>query len=570
MSRAIAWSTSDSSVATVSSKGVVTALKPGTVTITATLTAVNGHNLLVPVTATITLTADGSSVSASTTQNEVSGTVTSLQTGVPYVITEYTSGWALTGQTIASGDAGYKGLNSITGLKLEAVSDLSNAPVWYYDGKYLHFGSPSGQCLVLNSAGQVVLGSSSEAKIFDTITKYSSTSTFNISPSASTKSYLNQLGGKSYNVVSVWSSSSTSRWYFTQYQPQRTVSISLAAGSVALEAGNAQTLTPAITVDGKSVSNYTLSWSSSNTSVATVANGKITAIGKGEAVITVKLTAADGRALDQALSLQIKVTVTQDTGYTASATQDAKLIKVTSLQQGVPYVITEKNTGVALGGNMMTPTSSGYKGLNSISGLGLVSNVTADNAPVWYYDGTHLLYGTSKGSNNYLVVNSNDQVALGSASEAKIFNKISLYSSSNKTFTMYASAKSSGSTNYYLNQYGGGGYNVSYLWHSASTSQWHFSQLVAKKDVELNVTPSLTQLAKGKNASLSANVTVNGVNVSDYTLTWSSSNTSVATVSGGTVKAVGTGTTVITVTLTAAEGDTFAKPVTLTIPLTVA
>ena len=567
---AIAWSSSDNSVATVSSKGIVTALKPGTVTITGTLTSVNGHNLLVPVTATITLTADGSSVSASATQSEISATATTLKTGVPYVITEYTSGWALTGQMISSGEAGYKGLNGISGLKLEGYSDLSNAPVWYYDGKYLHFGSPSGSCLVLNSAGQVTLGSSSEAKVFDTVVRYSSTSTFNIYPSTSTKSYLNQLGGKGYNVVSVWSGSSTSRWYFTEYQPQRTVSISLAAGSVALEAGNAQTLAPTVTVDGKSVSSYTLTWSSSNTSVATVSNGKITAKAKGEAVITAKLTAADGRALEEALSLQIKVTVTQDTGYTAEATQNAKLIKVTSLQQGVPYVITEKNTGVALSGEMMYTTSNGYKGLSNTQGLKLVSNVTADNAPVWYYDGTHLLYGTSKGSNNYLVFNSSNQVALGSVSEKNIFDNISLYSSSAKTFLLYPSGKVSGSTKYYLNQYGGGSYNVAYLWNSASTSQWYFSQLVEQKEVQLNVTPSLTQLSKGSTSNLMAGVNVNGVDVSDYTLAWSSSNTSVATVSNGTVKAVGTGTAVITVTLTAAEGDTFETPVTITIPLTVA
>ena len=566
----IAWSTSDSSVATVSSKGVVTALKPGKVTITATLTSVDGHNLLVPVTASVTFTADGSAVSASATQAEVSSVATSLKTGVPYVLTEYTSGWALTGQTIRSGDTGYKGLNGIQGLKLEAFSDLSKAPVWYYDGKYLHFGSPSGQCLVINSAGQVALGSTSEAKIFDTFVRYSNTDTFNIYPSASTKSYLNQLGGKSYNVVSTWSGASTSRWYFTEYRPQRTVGMSLESGSVALEAGIAQTLAPTITVDGKTVTSYTLGWSSSNTSVATVSGGKITGVKAGNAVITAKLTDVDGRNLDAALTIQINVTVTQDLGYTAEATQPAKLVKVTELKQGVPYVITEKNTGVALSGNMLYTSSTGYKGLNGTQGLGLVSNVTADNAPVWYYDGTHLLYGTSKGSNNYLVVNSSNQVALGSVNEANIFNKVYLYSSSDKTFALYPTGKTSGSTKYYLNQLGGGNYNVASVWSGVSTSQWHFSQLISKKDVSLHITPSLTQLSKGKTADLTATVTVNGTQTSNYTLTWTSSNTSVATVTNGTVTAVGTGTVILTATLTAADGETLTNPVTITIPLTVA
>jgi hypothetical protein len=221
-------------------------------------------------------------------------------------------------------------------------------------------------------------------------------------------------------------------------------------------------------------------------------------------------------------------------------------------------------------GNMLYKSSTGYKGLNSIEGLELVSNVTADNAPVWYYDGTHLLYGTPKGSNNYLVFNSSNQVALGSINEAKIFDKVALYSSSAKTFTLYPSGKSSGSTNYYLNQYGGGNYNVAHLWSYTSTSQWHFSQLTEQKTVSLNVTPGLSQLAKGKTANLTAAVTVNGAAVSNYTLTWSTSNAAVATVSNGTVTAVGSGTVVLTAKLTAAEGDTFATPVTVTIPLTVA
>ena len=572
----VAWSSGNSSVATVSSKGVVTALKSGKVTITATLTAVDGHALVTPITSTVTLTTDSTSVSASAVQNAVMTTVESLKTGVPYVITEQVSGAALTGTMLYTTDAGYKGLNGTQGLKIEDCTDLNNAPVWYYDGSHLLYGTSKGtnNYLVFNSSNQVALGSVSEKNIFDTVvSRSSSASAFNIYPSGktsgSTKYYLNQYGGTGYNVAYLWHSSSSSCWNFHEYQPQRTVSLSFASATATLDAGKTLTLAPTVTVDGKNVSNYTLSWTTSKSSVVTVKNGTLTGVGGGKAVITAKLTAADGRALDEALTVKINVEVMVDLGYTAEATQAAKLVKVTSLQKNTPYVITEKITGVVLSGEMLYTTSSGYNGLNNAQGLKLVSGVTADNAPVWYYDGTHLLYGTSKGTNNYLVFNSSNQVALGSSSEAKIFDSVSLYSSSNKTFLIYPSAKTSGSTKYYLNQYGGGTYNVASLWHGASTSQWYFSQLIAEKTVSLNVTPSLTQLAKGKTAALTAAVTVNGTQVSDYTLTWSSSNTSVATVSNGTVTAVASGTVVLTATLTAAEGDTFAEPVTVSIPVTV-
>jgi len=52
----VEWSVDDSSVANVSSDGLVTALTPGTVNVTATLTAVNGYELLLPTTDVFTLT----------------------------------------------------------------------------------------------------------------------------------------------------------------------------------------------------------------------------------------------------------------------------------------------------------------------------------------------------------------------------------------------------------------------------------------------------------------------------------------------------------------------------------
>lgn len=64
--------------------------------------------------------------------------------------------------------------------------------------------------------------------------------------------------------------------------------ISLNKSSVSLFKGDSTTLTvnysPSNTTDNKSVT-----WSSSNTSVANVSNGKVTAVGKGEATITAKV-----------------------------------------------------------------------------------------------------------------------------------------------------------------------------------------------------------------------------------------------------------------------------------------
>ena len=575
-SHTINWTSSDSAVATVSGSGTVTGLKAGTVTLTATLTAVGGRELVAPISVEISVTVEENTGAVSAIQAGELVLTGTLQTGVPYVITERVSGDALTGEMAYTTDSDYKGLSGIMGLKTADTIDLSNAPVWYYDGTYLRYGSASGtnNYLISNASNQVVLGSLTEGNPFDKVTVYStSDKTFNLYPSGrtsgSTNYYLNQLGGSNYNVAGFYASAYYSRWQFSQLLPQRSLTLSIAPGAVTMYVGDTAALTSVVAVDGSPVSSYSLTWSSSDESVATVSGGIITGKSSGEAVITATLTSADGRALDEALSMEITLQVEIDPGYTATAVQESKLVKVASLEIGVPYVLTERVSGAALTGDMIYTTDSDYKGLSGTQGLKTINGVDLDNAPVWYYDGTYLLYGSPYGSNNYLVYNSSNQVALGTISEANIFDKITVYSTSDKTFNLYPSGKSTSSKNYYLNQLGGANYNAAGLYSSAYYSRWQFSEPVAEKAVSLNVTPGLSELAAGKTAALTTAVTVNGVAVSDCQLTWETSNGSVATVTDGVVTAVSAGSVTITVTLTGAQGDIFSNPVTIEIPLTI-
>ena len=78
-------------------------------------------------------------------------------------------------------------------------------------------------------------------------------------------------------------------------------SVSLSPSTLTLEAGKSGALTAAITPDN--ATNKSVTWESSNAAVATVENGVVTAVGAGEAIITV--TTADGGKTDAC-----KVTVT--------------------------------------------------------------------------------------------------------------------------------------------------------------------------------------------------------------------------------------------------------------------
>lgn len=569
----VIWTSSNTAVATVSN-GTVTGLQPGQVTITATLTHVDGHALEEPICVETPLTVEKNSVTVSGTVVATLEKVSSLKTGIPYVITEAFSGATLTGNMLYKTSVGYVGLNGVQGLMTVDAVDLNNAPVWYYDGTHLLYGSPTGSnnYLVYNSAGQVALGAKTEVNVYDKVVAYSTAQkTFNIYASnKGTSSYINQLGGSKYNVVGLYSSAYYSRWQFSQLHSAAEVTMTVTPGKAAVTSGDTLPITSVVKMDGKTTTDYVVEWSSSDASVALVnSSGIITANGSGEAVITGKLTEVNGRALETAVAVTITLQVTAGDGYTVTSVQEGQLIKVNKLSKGVPYVLTEKFSGNALSGDMIYTTDADYRGLSGTQGLKLVNNFDVNNPPVWYFDGSHLLYGSSTGSNNYLVYNSSNQVALGSVNERNIFDSIGLYDASAKTFVLFPSGKSSGGTHYYLNQYGGVSYNAASLWHYASSSQWFFNQWIPERTISMQIIPSLTRMTVGQTAKLDTSVTVNGVQASSCQLTWQTSDASVVSVNNGTVTAIGSGTATVTVTLTGADGNTFSEPVTMTISMLV-
>jgi uncharacterized protein (TIGR02145 family) len=73
-------------------------------------------------------------------------------------------------------------------------------------------------------------------------------------------------------------------------EPGKVTGVTLNVNAMTLQVGNQQTLTA--TVSPSNASNKSVTWTSSNTSVATVSNGTVAAFAKGTATITV--TTADG------------------------------------------------------------------------------------------------------------------------------------------------------------------------------------------------------------------------------------------------------------------------------------
>ena len=317
-------------------------------------------------------------------------------------------------------------------------------------------------------------------------------------------------------------------------------SISLDKTSLTMTEGETQSLTATVTPDN--ATDKSLSWSSSNNSVATISSdGQVTAVSAGSATITVK---------------------TNDGGKTATCTVTVKA-KVISV------------TGVSLNTTSLTMTEGDTQTLTATVSP---SNAT-DKSVTWSSSNTSVATVSSSGvvtakspGTATITVRTNDGGKTATCTvtvKAKVIpvTGISLNTSSmtmkvgetkalsatvapsnatDKTVTWISSNTSVATvdSNGKVNAKSAGSATISAT-AGSFTANCSVTVVVPVVSVSLNKT-ELT-LEKGKNATLTA--TINPSNATDKTVTWKSSNTAIATVDqNGKVTAVEVGSAVITVT----------------------
>ena len=149
-------------------------------------------------------------------------------------------------------------------------------------------------------------------------------------------------------------------------EPVELEGITLNKSSLNMETGNTETLT--VTYTPADATNKTVSWSTSNSSVATVTNGVVTAVSAGTAVVTAT------SAVDSGITASCTVTVT--------AAQTVDYILTDTLEAGQEYLIANGNSGsVFLVSNDTTGTgsSAGLVGVsaNVVNGKISITNAVA-------------------------------------------------------------------------------------------------------------------------------------------------------------------------------------------------
>ena len=301
--KSLAWTSSDNTIATVSN-GTVKGLKAGTATITATTT--DGTNLKATCSVTVK-----SKYATSITLNETSKSLTlgsTLQleaTVLPNDLENKTVTWKTSDATIASVSNGLvtaKNIGTATitatttdGTNLSATCKITVTPV-YVTSITLNKTSASlqmGESISLttsiypqNATNKDVVWSSSDDNV----------ATVN-------KGYVTaKKPGRATITVETTDGSNLKATCTVTVNAKLASSISLNKTAAELTTGESLTLVATVKPDDATYKD--VEWSSSNSSVASISKGKVTALAPGNAVITAKTM--DGSNLSATCTVKVK------------------------------------------------------------------------------------------------------------------------------------------------------------------------------------------------------------------------------------------------------------------------
>ena len=567
----LTWTSGNSAVATVSADGIVTPVKPGQTVITAILTTLNGNEVSgisveLPITV-VGYSKTDSTVSAQTQLLHQQGEQEEPVAGQTYLISFYSGGWYLTGTILHKGDEGYNGRKDKEGMMVAQTPTIPN-DIWYYDGEHLYSGTEynADKCLVYENE-MVTLGPVTENNQAFIVDK----STYSYWPYISVDAgRLNHYGGNPYNVAGLYNGNNF--MCFHKVIPDQKVAMNVTPAKSVLYAGESVSLTAEALLNDSVTDEYTILWTSSDLCVAKVdSKGVVTAVDGGEAIITASLVSINGNPLSEALSVEVPIQIVKEqqtaTGASAQLMLDRSLQRVTSLESGKAYMIssTLSNNWVWSDRFAVSPKGSAYSGI-VMEHFDLNGGLTP-----WYYleqevDGVvyqYLRYGNLEDENNYLVCNNRD-AQLGTA-DGILFDTVE-WKADKGSFQIYYSP-----TTRYLNQLGGKNYDVvipTSNYTSDAASHWYFNTILPGGALELKL-DNLESAHVGQPKALSYALTLDGAEISDYQLVWTSANRDIATVNNGQITGVASGSTQITASVTEVNGKTLETPLTVTVSVSV-
>ena len=325
-------------------------------------------------------------------------------------------------------------------------------------------------------------------------------------------------------------------------QPESVTGVSLDKQSLELKVGESATLTAQIQPAGAQAA---LSWSSSDTKVASVSNGKVTAGAEGSATITASAGGKSASCQVTVKAVQTTVEVTsvkldqneltlkegETTRLVATVKPDNATDKTITWATSNAAIVSVDKEGNVKGVSVGTATVAASHGnlsdackITVVANTVSVTSITLDKTSLALTEQeTFQLTATVKPDN------ATDKTVTWSTSNAAIATV-----SNNGLVTAVAEGSAT-------------------ITAKAGDKTATCTVTVAKKVIDVSsITLSNTSIALTEQETFQLSATVNPSNATDKTVTWSSSNTAVATVSNnGLVTAVKEGSA----TITAKAGD---------------
>lgn len=271
--------------------------------------------------------------------------------------------------------------------------------------------------------------------------------------------------------------------------------------------------------------NGSFNWSSSNSSVVSVKNGSVTAVGKGSAIITVT---SDGKSATCSVTVQ-DYSISLSESYLSLFVGDSSTLSVLGAPSGANISWSSSKTGVAtVSGGRVTAVATGSATITAqftnngrTYSAACQVNVSSTGIKLSQYSITDFYVG--------------DSVSL-TASTSPGGQRVSWSSSNSSVATVSSSGKVT------AEGVGSATITASFAYGGQTYSE---SCSVRVYNVSISVSNSSITLMVGDSEYLSASTYPGGKSIS-----WSSSDTSVATVdSNGRVTAVGNGSATITATM---------------------
>ncbi len=330
--------------------------------------------------------------------------------------------------------------------------------------------------------------------------------------------------------------------------------IKLSQTSITLEKGKTQTITA--TISPSNATNKTVTWTTSNSSVATVSKGKITAKGAGTATITAKT--ANGKTATCEVTVKnptvdptsinlSQTSITLEKGKTQTIT--ATVSPSNATDKTVMWTTSNSSVATVSNGNI-TAKGAGTATITAktVNGKTATCEVTVKNPTV---DPTSI----NLSQTSITLEKGKTQTITATVSPSDATDKTVTWTTSNSSVATVSNGK--------ITAKGAGTATITAKTVNGKTATCK----VTVKNPTINVTDiklNTTRTWLGRGESYQLNATVSPSNATNKKITWTSSNNNIATVSNGKVTAKKDGT--VTITAKTSNGKTATCKITVQPP----